>query len=543
MALAARNNLAVYASADGPYKELSDEANDRLKLCEDQKREFDLDIREGYFFAAPHRAREIRSAQVASTSKPSDADTLQTGLGGELPDDFMTELINGFMPPAAPWAERKPGAFIPQEFHAEVEKQVKSEDPKIFEAIRASNLYEEMPKLAPDPAIGTAALWIQDLRPAENVVVQAIPLHELEINLGPFGTLDDRFVVRHTKYRHVKALVGQAIYDKIPDETRKKIEDPKNHKQACIIRWGYWRLWERMDDVVWQHVVMLDIKVIHEATLVGEGSCPLIPFRFNPSPEWAYGNGPLIKSLPDLRQLDDLQKKKIEHVDLALAPPSTYPDDSFSAVSEGIESGKIYPVRPGSEGAVKQMIEPGSMEPAIYETEELERALRRRFYVDLPQQRGDTPPTATQWLDEMQRALRRFGTPGSSFWREGPAEIFLRFKYILERRNIVQPIKVDGKTVSLQPYNPAQRAAEMEEVAMASRYLEMVLAFFPEEAKARLDGTAIMDKLAQKMRVMGENGIISFRTDQQIKAALQQIAPLLAGGQQGGAPAPAPVPQ
>lgn len=527
--------MAAEPAYEGPFKELTEEACDRLTACEAQKQEFDADIREGYFFSQPHRARELRSAQASSPSKPNDADELQTGVAMELVKDFNTVIFNAFMPTAEKWAERRPGMFIPKELRPQAEKAAEEQDPRIFEAIRASNLYQELPKVGADIALGTAALWIDDLRPAENVVVQVVPLHELEINIGPFGGLDDRFVVRHTKNRHVKALLGSTIYGKIDEKDREQIEDRRNAQQPTIIRWAHWRKWDRLDDVVWQHVVMKDKKVIYETTIVGEGSCPLIPFRFNPSPEWAFGQGPLIESLSDLRQIDDLEGKKIEHVDLSLAPPSTFPDDSFTAVEQGIESGRIYPVRPGSEGAVKRLIEPGTMEPAIYEVSEKERALRRRFFLDWPEQRGDTPPTATQWLDEMQLAQRRLGTPGSSFWREGPAEIFLRFKYILEKRGVIAPIVVDGKTVSLEPYNPAQRAAEQQEVAMAARYLEMILTFFPEEAKARLDGTDIMNKIAQKMRV---TGLVTFRTDDQIKAALQQIAPLLQGGQpgpQGGA--------
>ncbi len=516
------------APADEPFKEITKEAVQRLTACEAQKREFDLDIREGYFFAAPHRAREIRSAQATSPNKPTDADTLQTGIASELSDDFMTELLNGFMPANAPyWAERKPGAFLPAEAKADAEKQAKEGDLKIFEAIKASNLYEEMPKLSPDPAIGTAALWIDDPRPAESIVVQAIPLHELEINLGPYGRLDDRFIVRHTKNRHVKALLGETIHGKLDEETRKKIAD--NPDQATILRWGYWRLWDRMGDVVWQHVVMLDRKVVHAVELTGEGACPLIPFRFNPSPEWAYGAGPLIKSLPELRQMDELEGNKLEHVDLMLRPPSTYPDDSFTAIAQGIESGSIYPVRPGSEGAVKAIFEAGSMEPAIYEMAEKERGLRRRFYVDLPQQRGDTPPTATQWIDEMQLALRRFGTPGASFWRECPAEIFLRFKYLLEARGVVNPIKVDGKAITLQPFNPAMRAADMEEVALALRYLGAVMPTFPEEARLKIDGSATMEKLADKMRV---KDLIQFRSKDDMGNVVEGIKQLSEGSQQ-----------
>lgn len=518
----------VYAVADGPFKELTEQAVARLSGCERQKNEFDLDIRESYFFSQPHRAREIRSAQAISVSKPTDADTLQTGIAMELVDDFNTEVINSFMPQAEPWAERRPGMFIPPALRQQAKDAAAKQDPLIFDAIRASNLYEEFPKLGADVAIGTAAFSIDDLRPAENIVVQAIPLHEIEINVGPFGGIDDRFIVRHTKNRHVKALLG-ATYEKLDAECRREIEDAKKQDQVTIIRWGWWRLWDRLGDVVWQHVVMKDMKVVHAVELTGEGSCPMVVFRFNPSPEWAYGWGPLPKSLPDLRQIDDIQAKKIEHIDLTLAPPSTYPDDSGTAFDQGVEAGKMYPVRPGSEGAVKQLIEPGSMEPAIYEVDAIERALRHRFYVGMPEQRGKTPPTATQWLDEMQLAQRRFGTPGASFWKEGPAAIFLRFKFLLEKRGVIAPIEVNGKIVSLEPYNPAQRAAEQQEVAMAARYLSIVGPTWPEEFRLRVDGSATMQAIADKMRV---GGLIKFRTDQEAGNIIEGIKALSEGRQQ-----------
>lgn len=527
--------MAEYkADPNDPNGPLTKDACDRLISARRQKREWEPDIREGYFFAAPHRARQIQSEQQNNTAKPTDADLLQTGMAFELVEDFATVVLNAFMPPAEPWAEQRAGMFVPDDVLDEVKKQIGENDPKIFEAIRASNLYEELPKAwVPDLAIGTTALWIEDSRPAENFVVQAIPLHELEINVGPFGSLDDRFVVRHTKNRHVAALLGQTIFDKLSAECRKEVADGPD--KLTQIAWGYWRKWDRRDDVVWQHVVMLKNKVVHDELLIGEGSCPLIPMRWAPSPEWAFGNGVLIKSLPDLRQVDDLSAKKIEHIDNALAPASTYPDDSFTAVEQGIETGKLYPMRVGSEGAVKPIFPPGSVEAALFELDQTERKLRRRFFLDWPEQRGDTPPTATQWLDEMQMAQRRIGTPGQSFWREGPAEIFLRYKFLLEKRGVIAPVQVNGKNVALSPYNPAQRAAEQQEVAMFSRFAEIMAPLFPEEWKLKTDGGVTMAQVAEKMRV---TKLWAERPADQQKAALAQISQL-AGGQAPGAAAPA----
>jgi hypothetical protein len=517
-----------------PNEALTKEALERLEACEKQKTEYDLDIREAYYFAAPHRARDVKSGQAPSETKPTDSATRNTSIASEVARDFVTEVMDAFMPQADPWAERKPGMFLPKEVQEEALKKVNEQDPVIFAAIRASNFYEVAPMaFVPDLPIGLTAIWIEDLRPSENIVVQAVPLRELECNVGPFGDIDDRFVVRHTRNRHVEALLGTEIFAKVPVAVKTKIKEKPAERTA--LRWGYWRLWDRRDDIVWQHVVMVDKIVVHYVVLVGEGCCPLVPIRFNPSPEWACGNGPLIEALEDFRLLDTLEADKIDHIELALRPPTAYPDDSFAAVENGIEPGSAYPVRPGSENAVKAIFEGGNIEAALFETAAIEDRIKRKHFLGFPQQRGKTPPTATQWLDEMLEKQRRIGTPGMPFWREGPAQIFLRFKYLLEKRGIIEPVKVDGKTVALTPYNPAQRAAEQQEVAMAVRALEICMGMFPEEAKARIDGGKTMVNIIAKTRA----NLIEMRDDDDLQAAVALIAQLMSGGgtPEGGAPA------
>jgi hypothetical protein len=291
------------------------------------------------------------------------------------------------------------------------------------------------------------------------------------------------------------------------------------------------------DDEVWQHVVMIKNLVVHKVEIVGEGSCPFIVGRFNPSADWAYADGPLLQGLPDLRQIDELEGQKVSHVELSLTPPLVYPDDSFTAVEQGIEPGAAYPIRSGTEGAVKAMYQPGPADAGIYEMNDKISRLRRLFFVDFPDQQGKTPPTATQWLDEMQLAQRRIGTPGMSFFQEVPAKIFLRFKYLLEKDGSIEPIQVSGKRISLQPFNPTQRAAEQQEVAMAVHTIQICGQAFPEEFKVKVDGGKTIENFVKIMRT---DKIIEFRDPNQVQTAVDQIAKLVGGKQvPGGDPAAA----
>lgn len=511
-----------------PPDPLETEAKERLATARTNKYLWGVDFRECLFFAAPHRQRQIYSQSPPPVQRLLDAPELQTSIAFDLCGEFVTEIVNTFMPEAQPWVQAGKGMFIKQEMWDEVADQAKQNDAVIFDAIKASNFYAELPKAYdPDLAIGTAAVWIDQPRPDHAIRVLAVPLREFEGSLGPNGEIDDRFVVRWTRRRYVRALLPGIT---LPKEVADKID---NDKETVIdITWGYWRLWERPDET-WQHVVLVDGKKVHEAELVGEGSCPLIPTRFNPSADWVWGIGPLMKTLPDHRQVDELEASKIKVVQRNIDGPVAFPDDSFANVAQGLEDGFAYPVRAGTtKESVFPIYPQVNMEPANFQYDWMEHRMRRLFYVDFPQQSGDTPPTAAQWMDELARAQRRIGTPGMSFWREGPMQYYIRFKYLLERAGAIMPLQINGKTVSARPLNPAQRAAEQQEIAMAAQFIQLAGQAWPEEFKLMIDGKASMKNLMDKMRVT----LIKMREPEEVEAALKQITPLLQQHFAPGAP-------
>ena len=521
-----------------PQSELEVEGLKRLREARRWKELWVIDFKECYFFTAPHRQRQISSQTKPPVQRLLDAAELQTSLAFELAQDFVTEVVNTYMPEAQQWCERGKGMFVPEKLYKTIAQKVRDQDREIFDAMKASNLYPETTKaFYPDLAIGTVGMWIDRERPSQPISVKAIPLREMEINLGPDGEIDDRFAIRYTRNCYVKSLLPKGCT--LPPDVEKTIGDKPDN--TTELRFAFWRLWDRDDDEYWQHAIFVQNTCVHEAVLKGEGCCPLIIGRFNPSADWPWGLGPMLQGLPDLRQIDELEGQKIENVELHLSPPITYPDDSFANIEQGLETRMAYPIRPGTEGAVKAIYTPGSPDAAVYQHEEMEKRLRRLFFVDFPEQHGDTPPTLGQWLDEMARAQRRIGTPGMPFWREVPAKIFLRFKYLLEAAGAIEPIKVDGKSVSLRAYNPAQRAAEQQEIATAVQCAQILAQMFPEEWRMWADGKATMDAMISKMRTAG---LIKVRNEEAVKKALPQIAQLVGARHEPGAPqanAPSPL--
>ncbi|MDI3563551.1 portal protein [Bradyrhizobium sp. Arg816] len=511
---------------------LEAEAKDRLAAARLWKAQWDMDFRECYFFASPHRQRFLNSTTISSPqARIQDAAELNTDEAFILCGDFVTEIVNAFMPEAKPWCERGPGMDLPDGVWDKVKEDVRKGDQAIFSAMKASNLYPEVAKaFYPDLSIGTVGLWIERPHSSAPIVNSAIPLRELEINIGPYGEIDDRFAVRFTRNVHVRELVGEEIWGKIGADLKKEITNkPKAHSQVV---WGFWRIWHDKSDECWQHVVMVGKtgnNLVHDVVIKGEGCCPLWVGRFNPTSDSPFGLGPLIQGLPSLRQIDEMEMALDEHFDLSLRPPITYPSDSFTNVEQGLESGFAYPIQPGHEGAVKKIYDVPPAQEGAYKYEDKLHKLRKLFYVDMPEQTGDTPPTLGQWLDEMARAQRRIGTPGLPFWRD-LSQIFIRYKYLLEKSGAIPPVEVKGTKVATLARNPAQAAAEQQELAEAARTAQILGAMFPEEWKINIDGRKTIQQWLDKARVT----LIAQRPLEQVKQAVGQMAQLAGAKHVGG---------
>ena len=115
--------------------------------------------------------------------------------------------------------------------------------------------------------------------------------------------------------------------------------------------------------------------------------------------------------------------------------------------------------------------------------------------------------------------------------------MFSRFQHLLEQSGAIKPMKVDGRAVATLPRNPAQAAAEMQEVAAAMKMIVFEAQTFPEEFKANVDGRATMEKLNEKTRT---SPLIVLRDKEHVAAAVSQISKLLAGHGPQGQPGQTP---
>ena len=108
------------------------------------------------------------------------------------------------------------------------------------------------------------------------------------------------------------------------------------------------------------------------------------------------------------------------------------------------------------------------------------------------------------------------------FWRD-LAQIFIRYKYLLEKSGAIAPVQVDGRAVSTQPLNPTQAAAKLQALAEAANTAATLGGIFPEEFKMNVDGRASMEEWISEA---GVSNLLVLRSKDQVAKATDQMAKL-----------------
>lgn len=502
-----------------PNEAVTKEAISRLADARAQKTEARDDVREALFFTRPRLCWDIESTRKTSKKRNQEEADLATGIGAEVSEDFATEVISAFFPEGTNWVESTPDLSQLQDIEeaekADIEAAAKTRNETIFSAIRASNFDSELgATLDPHASIGTVAWWIDKKFNTKPAQVSGVPYKELEFNVEPDGSVGDRFRVRWVRVSKLDSVIPDVT---LPEAVRRKVDSDK--KGWIEVVWAFWRDWSDPENEVWKHVLLVDRVAVHEQILEGEGCLPLLIARFSPDTEYSWGFGPSIKALQDYRVLDVITAATQDRIDIAIAPPIGYPDDGVTDFEGGIEAAKAYPMRPGSGRDVTKLYFEGDPDLGFYTATDLERRIRRKHFADYPEQKGDTPPTATQWIDEMVKSQRRIGTPGKKFWREGPYQVFRRFEWLLDKDGKLEDVEFDGQALALIPNNPATQAANNQKLQNGMQVLGIIKSYFPETAAAAVDERATIEKIQQ----LAKDEVVVLRDAEQTKQLLGTV--------------------
>jgi hypothetical protein len=449
-------------------------------------------LEEIYSFICPGREHDF--ARSPFTPREDDPETF-ISLPEELATDFASDLVTYYTPAESNWTDYLVTAPVPQEAKTTVLSLVSNREQELFDMIQASNYNDTAPQIMFELNHGTTAMWVEPGHIGQHFYVEAVPPNELLVTPGHRGILD-RFRERMVLASTLKALFSD--WDEISLDHPKIVEKIKKPGQKCKVCWGFWVNWSDPLNPVWMCEVTVDGIRVSPADPINlgqlAGSCPLLVGRFNPQTGKPWGRGPAWKALPDMRVYNAVDEAVLDGLDQSLKNTLIYADDGFIDLSEGVEWGSAIPASRGfTREQIYEMQRGVNLDMGFFSEEKLEERLRERFYQDGPRQRGDTPPTASQWIDERRRVQVRIGKPSAPLWRE----LFLPFiqrveKIAVDAGVIDAELTHNDDVISVQPISPLQKAQNQDKVMVSKSNLSTAFEVFGEAMPQVVDVAATM---------------------------------------------------
>jgi hypothetical protein len=478
--------------------------------------------REVYKFCFNGRETEWDATQP----KTYDPEEIFTDVPATLAEDFYGELFSTMTPENASWVEFEAGAAIEEDDEQQAKEDLALYEKTMDKALSRSNYYDEGQTAFQDAVIGNVAMWVERPTLNGNTVCEAIPMPETYLTIGPHG-IADRFRKKSYYTRDLKALFPKA---KWPQKLQDKIKNAKNGRSDVV--WGFWPTYEDPENPIWRAEIRVEGDAIGlDKDLKAKGEMPMVVGRFNPKPGSPWGRGPGLRMLPTIRVLNALTEMTLEGMDRNLDPAYTYPHDGMLDLSDGIESGMTYPSAPGSAESIKAIGTVEHLDQNFHSQDKLEEVLNNGFYREL-EQRGKTPPSASQYIGQEQKQLRRIARPAGKLWREFGVGLLERLEFLERQRGgLLDGVKlpmIENGVVAPRPISPLERAQAREDVMVSQSIIDMtVQSVGPEQSMVLIDMPTSMKNIKDKLK----DKLVTFRTQEEVMQAMMQMQQ-----QQQGAP-------
>lgn len=459
----------------------SKEFSSRIATAKKYRNTVQDQITEVMRFCSPGRTLGF-NAQRHHESERQEGDTFHS-LPEELATDLASDLVSYYTPSEDRWTNYIVTTDVPEDAADAVASMVNQRESELFDLIAHSNYYDVAPQWGFECAThGTPALWVTQPSIAVNIHCEVVPPDELLVAPGFMGHLD-RFREQTIPAEYLEAqLAGYEVT--FPDDIRRLMDKPENKVQLC---YGFWVDWSDVGDPKWIMEISVNGKrVSGEKVPLGPlsgGVCPLLVGRFGPLPNQPWGRGAGLRALQDMRTLDTVEEIVLTHMDESLKRTIIYPDDGFIDLSQGIEAGRAYPAQRGfTRDQVYEFPAVGNLDYGYFTRGDLENRLRAMFFQDGPRQTGDTPPTATQWIDERRRVQQRLGKPSAPIWSEFVIPLIQRFEYLgVQSGAISEALSHNDQAILVSPISPLHKAQRNDQVMVSRANLELAFSTMQDQ--------------------------------------------------------------
>lgn len=477
-------------AAEDERRKQESELLERIGAAREDRTHFTEVLNKFYELALPWR-QPISHTLLASCPRSFDeqADIFDTTLQDAV-YDFAAMMSDLFTPHYKPWADLKPVGTYDKALLAKAKPLIEARQAKIYDLIRQSDFYEQAQQVYLEMAGSKGGIVIPYRPRGKKIRCTPVVMSGLLDDVGPNGELDMRAMEFITKKKHLPAL--------FPDEWEEMQKDPKYARMQpnteCTVVQGAHRADE---DGKWVTFLVINNKMCARKVQDGDGASAVYGLRWQDAAYSSWGPGPAIQALPSARVLQEMGYLFLKNLAKSVDPPFAYTEDGLFNPDGGIEAGMALPMEKGSD--FKSLLFERDLNPALFERELHIQRVKRALFVDEPEQKGKTPPTAAQWIDERAQTDRRLQISRIRIYKEWVLPILQRFNWILERQGETPEIKIDGTVVQVAFDSPIAKTSDADEVSRSMQLAQSSLGIFGEAFLQNIDAPATLELWRDKM--------------------------------------------
>jgi len=524
----------MFLSTLPPHLENVNALIERRQKAADKKELWRSTYTDAYTYAMPSRETFTWRTEGANKQRQLYDSTLQ-----EATYTSANTLHALLFPPWTHWAKLAPGGAIkPADVTEEILIGLQDATKTFFDFLNSSNFDTVIGEAALDLMVGTAAISFDEGETAdEPFKFCAIPLSAIEIEEGPDGKVETKWMVRKPKARDILRLYdGLTEFDLSPETADAVIMKPD--KEIALIQG---EVYDPLTKRYYGIVIEQAAKHIIWRYDYGQ-SCPMIVARAMKVAGETYGRGRVLLALPDAKTLDRMQEFILRHAALQIAPPLTGVSDGvFNPYTASLAPNTIIPVASNDTGAPSlRALELGGN---FQISETLISSLRDRVRRTMvgPEPSDGAVKSATEISISDRNRLWAMNGEYTRIQSELLDKIVARGIFILQKKGLMPKFKVNGRQVAVTYTSPFAKSQNEEEV-MA---LQGALAIAAVDPASFHLGIRVEDIPAWVFRKRGIDEKLVRSEDEvaALKAQMQQAAPALGAAlaqQQGAAPGAAP---
>lgn len=392
--------------------------------------------------------------------------------------NFVNTLQSNFTPAFTKWASLTAGPGIPEKQRSALNKALEVINDSVFAYINASNFSTACAEMYFEWGMGTGCLWLYEGDEMQPLNFVSAPISQIGISEGKFGSIDYRCRSHKIKGKLIKQMWPKAT---LPADVEKRVTQSPEGEITVIEHFYY-----DYEDIIWRYDVTIGVDCIFYDTHPEE-----ICF----TPRWmkvsgnAYGIGPFIHALADVKTLNKLKEYLLRSAALDVAGVYTIVSDgALNPNTINLAPNSFLPVErnAGENGpSIDRLDTSSNFQLQEYMANGLQDQIRKTLLDNKLPAETPQPKTAFEIAQRMREFMVDIGSAYGRGMFEFVVPMYKRVLGILSRKGfleIPEGFTIDNFFVQVQVTSPVAQTQQAEQVQKVMQNFQMMATISSELA-------------------------------------------------------------